>query len=116
VFFPCWARNSLLGPDSLRCASADGQAGPAGNRAQQGIPGAARGCCLLGPARNSGPSRGKTRILLNRSLSCQTAGSGHAKIAALLNLRTADWLVMRALRHRRRNDGKHPPVLVVRNI
>eukprot|EP01047_Picozoa_sp_COSAG01_P101320 COSAG01_NODE_31075_length_604_cov_0.982178_1_plen_65_part_00 len=40
---------------------------------------------------------------------CQT-GSGPAKIAALLNLRTADWLV-RALRHHRLNDGKQPPVV-----
>jgi|EP01047_Picozoa_sp_COSAG01_P043247 hypothetical protein len=40
----------------------------------------------------------------------QTAGSGPAKIAPLLNLRTADWLV-RALRHRRLNDGKQPPVV-----
>eukprot|EP01047_Picozoa_sp_COSAG01_P085933 COSAG01_NODE_19102_length_1030_cov_56.296455_1_plen_190_part_00 len=49
------------------------------------------------------------RCVWGIELSRQT-GSGPAKIEALLNLRTADWLV-RALRHRRRNDGKQPPVV-----
>jgi hypothetical protein len=90
VFSPCcWATNSLLlghefpaaGPGIPCCwarfpccFSAGGQAGQQGNRgpigpsrefrAQRGV------CCLLGPAGNSGPSRGKTQILLNRSLTC----------------------------------------------
>eukprot|EP01047_Picozoa_sp_COSAG01_P098497 COSAG01_NODE_28677_length_655_cov_2.539568_1_plen_54_part_01 len=50
-------------------------------------------CCLL-------PGTGSPA----QAASSHQTGSGPAKIAALLNLRTADWLV-RALRHRRRNDG-----------
>jgi hypothetical protein len=42
VFFPCWARNSLLGPDSLLC-----QRGRAGGPSRES-----------GPAGNSGRSEG----------------------------------------------------------
>ena len=65
-----------------------------------------RGWTLLDTDLNQGGSKtsGKSVYLYYQT------GSGPAKIAALLNLRTADWLV-RALRHRRRNDGKQPPVV-----
>jgi hypothetical protein len=42
VFFPCWARNSLLGPDSLLC-----QRGRAGGPSRES-----------GPGGNSGQARG----------------------------------------------------------